>query len=74
MMSSVFAIVQTRPFSTRFRQVYHASASIHWRRLVKNIGEKKVIKSDKCMGVSQLLEEHVPGLHPLQVYAYASIP
>ena len=35
---------------------------IHWRRLVKNIGwanqniwGKKVVKNDKCMGVSQLL-------------------
>ena len=34
----------------------------HWRRLVKNIGwadqnirGQKVVKSDKCMGVSQLL-------------------
>ena len=34
----------------------------HWRRLVKNIGwanqnigEKKVVKSDKFIGVSQLL-------------------
>ena len=34
----------------------------HWRRLVKNIGwanqnigEQMVVKSDKCMGVSQLL-------------------
>ena len=42
--------------------------SAHWRRLVKNIGwgnqnigGQKVVKSDKCMGVSQLLEGHVPG-------------
>jgi len=58
----------------------------HWRRLVKNIlwanqnigcanqniGEKKVLKSYKCMGVSQLLG-HVPGLPP-KVYTYAPGP
>ena len=30
---------------------------------------EKVVKSDKCMDVSQLLGEHVPGLPP-QTYAY----
>ena len=49
--------------------VYSAHPSIdrlytgtHWRRLVKNIGwenqnigGQKVVRSDKCMGVSQLL-------------------
>jgi len=34
----------------------------------KILGEK-VIKSDKCIGISQLLGEHVPGLPP-KVYAY----
>ena len=41
----------------------------HWCRLVKttgwanqNIGEKQVVKSDKCMGVSQLLGVLMPGL------------
>jgi len=45
-------------------------AEAHWRRLVKNIGwanqnigGQKVLKSDKRMGVSQLLG-HVPGLPP----------
>ena len=35
---------------------------VHWRRLVKNIGgqsqivwERNVVKTDKCIGVSQLL-------------------
>src|SRR6218665_3786444 len=44
----------------------------HWRRLVKNIAwanqnierGQKGVKSDKCMGVSQLLRRHVPGLPP----------
>jgi len=49
---------------------------LHWHRLVKNIGwanqnigGQKVVKGDKCMGVSQLLGG-VPGLPP-KVYAYA---
>ena len=45
---------------------------MHWRRLGKNIGRanqnigggQKVVKSDKCMGDSQLLGGHVPGLPP----------
>src|SRR6218665_269907 len=44
---------------------------IHWHRLVKNIGwanqnigGAEVIKSDKCMGVSQLLEGTCPGCPP----------
>src|SRR6218665_3815642 len=48
----------------------------HWRRLVKNSGwanqnigeEQKVVKRDKCMGISHLLG-HVPGMPP-RVYAY----
>jgi len=46
-------------------------SSLHWHRLVKNIGwasqtigGQKVVKSNKCMGVSQLLRGHVPGLPP----------
>ena len=42
----------------------------HWRRLVKNsgwanqnLGGQKVVKRDKCMGISHLLG-HVPGLPP----------
>ena len=38
----------------------------HWRRLVKNIewanqniGRQKLVKSDKCMGISQLLGARV---------------
>ena len=31
---------------------------------------QKVVKSDKYMGVSQLLEGHVPGLPPTKVNAY----
>ena len=52
---------------------------IHWRGLVKNIGwenqniwEKNVVKSDKCMNVSQLLGGRVPG-QPPKVYAYVYI-
>jgi len=30
-------------------------------------GGQKVVKSDKCMGVSQLLGGHVPGLPPLSL-------
>jgi len=48
----------------------------HWRRLVKNfgwanqnIGGQKVVKSDKCMGVFQLLEGKCPGC-PAKGYAY----
>src|SRR6218665_2442844 len=51
----------------------------HWRRLVKNIGwanqnigGQKVVKCDKCMGISQLLGRHVPGLPP-KVYAYGQL-
>src|SRR6218665_257883 len=40
---------------------------LHWRSLVKiigwanqNMGGQKVVKNDKCMGVSQLLGGHVP--------------
>ena len=44
------------------RWCHRPISSIHWRRLVKNIGwanqniggGQKVVKSDKCMGVSQL--------------------
>jgi len=43
----------------------------HWHRRVKNIGwanqnigGQKVVKSDKCMGISQLLGVHVPELPP----------
>jgi len=32
-------------------------------------GGQKVVKSDKCMGVSQLFGGHVPGLLP-KVYTY----
>src|SRR6218665_2941277 len=46
----------------------------HWRRLVKNIGwanqnigGQKVVKSDKCMGVSQLLGGTCPGCPPKSV-------
>ena len=31
---------------------------------LENIGGQRVVKSDKCMGVSQLLGGHVPGLPP----------
>src|SRR6218665_2190502 len=51
----------------------------HWRRLVKNIGwanqnigGQKVVKCDKCTGISQLLGRHVPGLPP-KVYAYGQL-
>ena len=39
----------------------------HWCRLVKNIrwANQKVVKSDECMGVSQLL-----GGYPPKVYTY----
>ena len=44
-------------------------SAVHWRILVKNIGwahqnigaRQKVVKSDKCMGVSQLLGGTCPG-------------
>ena len=32
----------------------------------------KVVKSDTCLGVSQFIGGHVPGL-PLKVYAYMSV-
>src|SRR6218665_2972454 len=58
----------------------HVSLSLlysprHWRRPVKNIGRANQNiggggKNDKCMGVTQLLGRHVPGL-PSKVYAYA---
>jgi len=45
---------------------------LHWRRLVKNIGwanqnieGQKVVKSDKCMGVSQLLGGCPPKFTPM---------
>ena len=38
----------------------------------KILGEK-VVKSDKCMGVSQLLGEHVPGLPPKSTPMVSSI-
>src|SRR6218665_119266 len=53
------------------------NTSVHWRRLVKNIGWAnrniggKVVKSDKCMGVSQLLGARARAA-PSKVYAYAS--
>src|SRR6218665_2767255 len=46
----------------------------HWRRLVKNIGwanqnigGQKMVKSDKCMGISQLLGGTCPGCPPKSV-------
>ena len=48
----------------------HSNITEHWRRLVKNIRWAnqniggKVVKSDKCMGDSQLLGGHMTGLPP----------
>ena len=36
----------------------------------KLLGEQQVIKSDKCMGFSQLLRGHVPGLLPKSTPVY----
>src|SRR6218665_157322 len=56
-----------------------ALSAVHWRKLVKNIGwanqnigGQKVVKSDKCIGVSQLLEGTCPGC-PSKFYAYAAV-
>src|SRR6218665_1455984 len=53
-----------------YSEALPAPEHTHWHRLVKNIwwanqniGGQKVVKSDKCMGVSQLLG-HAPGLPP----------
>jgi len=52
--------------------------NMHWRRLVKkigwtnqNIGGQKVVKSDKCMGISQLLG--ACACSAPQVYAYGNL-
>jgi len=49
----------------------HTHTHTHWHRLVKNIGSvnqniggQMVVKSDTCMGVTQLLGGHVPRLPP----------
>ena len=59
--------------------MHHA---LHWRRLVpkywvgkpKYWGGQKMVKSDKCMGVSQLLEERArvapPKSTPMMLYTY----
>jgi len=44
--------------------------SYRWRRLVKILGEK-VVKSDKCMGVSQLLGARARAAP--KVYAYGMV-
>ena len=55
---------------------------LHWRRLVKNIGwenqnigGQKVVKSDKCMGVAQLLvtRARAPPPQSLRLWSAASI-
>jgi len=46
---------------------YRLVKNIGWAN--QNIGGQKVVKSDKCMGVSQLLGGMCPGCPP-KVYAY----
>ena len=50
---------------------------MHWRRLVKNIwvakqsiGGQQVVKSDKCMGVSQLLGARARAAPKVYAYGY----
>jgi len=38
----------------------------------QNIGGQKVVKSDKCMGISQLLGGACPGC-PTKVYAFGIV-
>ena len=68
----------------KFSDVQLISAHKHWRRLVKILGARanqniggKVVKSDKCMGISQLVgaraRANPPNLRQCtQVYAYQS--
>src|SRR6218665_3035140 len=68
------AYIQNMYAYTIFNTYMYANISWrphHWRRLVKNIGwanqnigGQKMVKSDKCMGDSQLLGSTCPGCPP----------